>query len=200
MSMQQEERRSSSSNSAASIATQAVSAPSSVLLESDPPVRVATLPLSISTAFPPRTPSPFSWFALPEQQQRAASPFPDVPYPGPPNTVMSMTKALTSSVIDGLPEYQLKRELNNGYFGRVYEALHRPTNMYYAVKVVERAPLTERQARNVVTEATIMQRVRHRNVIALKSFVETPKYYILVMEIMRGGDLFDRISEKVRLF
>lgn len=36
----------------------------------------------------------------------------------------------------------------------------------------------------------------HPNVIKLKESLETPEYYILVMELMRGGDLFDRLHEK----
>ena len=42
-----------------------------------------------------------------------------------------------------------------------------------------------------------MARLRtHSSVIKLKEAVETEEYYILVMELMRGGDLFDRLHMK----
>jgi len=39
----------------------------------------------------------------------------------------------------------------------------------------------------------------HPNIIKMKEFVETSEYCILVMELMRGGDLFDRIVRKVNI-
>jgi len=41
-----------------------------------------------------------------------------------------------------------------------------------------------------------MQKVRHPNIIGLKEFVDTPTHYVLVMDLMSGGDLFDRLQDQ----
>ena len=41
-----------------------------------------------------------------------------------------------------------------------------------------------------------MKLVTHPNIIRLKESVETPEYFILVMELMKGGDLFDRLQQQ----
>ena len=46
-------------------------------------------------------------------------------------------------------------------------------------------------------KAEIMSRLNHPNIIKMREFVETSEYYILVMELMRGGDLFDRLEKQV---
>jgi len=42
----------------------------------------------------------------------------------------------------------------------------------------------------------IMKMLNHPNIIRLKESVETSEYFILVMELMKGGDLFDRLQQQ----
>ena len=42
-----------------------------------------------------------------------------------------------------------------------------------------------------------MRSLSHPHVIEFKDFVETSKYFIIIMDLMRGGDLFDRVIAEV---
>jgi len=41
-----------------------------------------------------------------------------------------------------------------------------------------------------------MRRVRHPNIVMLKEFVQTTTHYVIVMDLMRGGDLFERLESQ----
>lgn len=41
-----------------------------------------------------------------------------------------------------------------------------------------------------------MQKVKHENIIQLQEMYDTDEYLFLVMELVTGGELFDRIVEK----
>jgi serine/threonine protein kinase len=43
-----------------------------------------------------------------------------------------------------------------------------------------------------------MSGLQHRNIIRLFAHVETPTHISLKMELMRGGDLFERLEKLVR--
>jgi len=45
------------------------------------------------------------------------------------------------------------------------------------------------------TEVSILKKVQHPNIIALKEFIDTPKKLYLVMELVTGGELFNKIIE-----
>jgi len=48
-----------------------------------------------------------------------------------------------------------------------------------------------------ILQMDLMQRLNgHPGILKLKETVETSEHYILVMELMRGGDLFDRLHDK----
>ncbi len=42
-----------------------------------------------------------------------------------------------------------------------------------------------------------MSQLRHPNIVALLVAYETPSTYFLVMELVTGGELFERLLEKV---
>jgi serine/threonine protein kinase len=47
-----------------------------------------------------------------------------------------------------------------------------------------------------MNEVAILQSLANRHVVQLLDFFEEKKYFFMVMEYMRGGDVFDRIVEK----
>lgn len=68
----------------------------------------------------------------------------------------------------------------------------------YAVKIFRKTRLSLIDVTGLLEEVSILAHVRHRNVIGFVDFVEDPWYYYLVTELVRGGELFDRITAKVR--
>jgi len=50
--------------------------------------------------------------------------------------------------------------------------------------------------KNLKMEVDILKKVNHANIIALKELFDTPDKLYLVMELVTGGELFDKIVEK----
>jgi len=49
---------------------------------------------------------------------------------------------------------------------------------------------------DVRNEANIMKTLKHPNIIKLKEMIEGHRYFYLVVELMPGGELFDRIIKR----
>lgn len=69
-------------------------------------------------------------------------------------------------------------------------------NSKWAIKVIKRSSLAPEDEQALATEVSIMERVRHPNIIVLKEVFDCPASVYMVMEVMTGGELFDRIVQK----
>jgi len=93
--------------------------------------------------------------------------------------------------------YRLKGVLGTGAFSTVREGYHRSDkNILYAVKCINRKKLSEEDEAALLDEVSILKEMKHDHIIRLFDFFEEPSTYYLVMERMRGGELFDRIVAK----
>ena len=93
--------------------------------------------------------------------------------------------------------YRLKGVLGTGAFSTVREGYHRANvKQSYAVKCINRKKLSEEDEAALLDEVGILKELRHAHIIRLYDFFEEPSTYYLVMERMRGGELFDRIVAK----
>jgi len=68
----------------------------------------------------------------------------------------------------------------------------------YAVKIFRKKRLSLMDVTGLLEEVSILANVTHPNIIGFVSFLEDSWFYYLVTELVRGGELFDRISKKVR--
>jgi len=65
--------------------------------------------------------------------------------------------------------------------------------LQYAVKVIDKKEVDETRLR---MEVEILKKVKHPNIISLKEvYDEDPKKLYLVMELVTGGELFNKIVE-----
>lgn len=85
-------------------------------------------------------------------------------------------------------EYQLGRELGRGTFSICRLCEHRATRKQYAVKIISKA---ERDCREEVE--ILLRYGNHPNIVSLYSVHEDFNYIYLVMELLKGGELLDRI-------
>jgi calcium/calmodulin-dependent protein kinase I len=93
--------------------------------------------------------------------------------------------------------YRLKGVLGTGAFSTVREGAHRTnSSIGYAVKCINRKKLSEEDEAALLDEVSILKELKHQHIIRLFDFFEEPSTYYLVMERMRGGELFDRIVAK----
>ncbi|XP_069748873.1 calcium/calmodulin-dependent protein kinase type IV isoform X2 [Narcine bancroftii] len=88
--------------------------------------------------------------------------------------------------------YEVERELGRGATSVVFQCRQKGTQKSYAVKMLKKTI----DKKIVRTEIGILLRLSHPNIIRLKEIFETPLEINLVLELVTGGELFDRIVER----
>jgi calcium/calmodulin-dependent protein kinase I len=79
--------------------------------------------------------------------------------------------------------------------GIVYKAYNLSTKEKVAIKVIQKAGVDSEEMDNLHTEISILSELDHPNIVKLYEAFETDEKLFLVMELMQGGELFDRIVE-----
>lgn len=92
--------------------------------------------------------------------------------------------------------YTIGKELGRGAFAVVKECVHKTTKQKYAIKIIDRQAMGDTNEVALQREIEIMQKVNHPNVIMLRAVFEDKKHVYLVMELVTGGELFDKIVER----
>jgi calcium/calmodulin-dependent protein kinase I len=75
-------------------------------------------------------------------------------------------------------------------------AINKRTGAKVAVKVIDKTKMSDQYKKNLQMETDILRKVRHPNIIQMSEIYETDEYLFLVMELVTGGELFDKIIEK----
>lgn len=90
-------------------------------------------------------------------------------------------------------DYQLGQLLGSGNFSKVRKGTD-SEGRTWAVKIIDKRRLKkENMEDQMLREVAIMRKLRHRNVIELRDVLQSPNHYFLVLELVTGGELFDRI-------
>lgn len=86
--------------------------------------------------------------------------------------------------------YDLGEKLHHGSFAVVKRCRHREWDAPFAVKIIKRDGKSDEA---VLHEVAIMNQLNHPHIVKVVDFFEEDDYYYIVMELMEGGDVFDRI-------
>ncbi|XP_061685616.1 serine/threonine-protein kinase DCLK2 isoform X2 [Syngnathoides biaculeatus] len=97
----------------------------------------------------------------------------------------------TSSAI--LEKYTIGEVIGDGNFAVVKKCVERSTGREFALKIIDKAKCRGKE-HLIENEVSVLRRVKHPNIIMLVEEVDTPKELCLVMELVKGGDLFDAIT------
>ena len=90
--------------------------------------------------------------------------------------------------------YSIGEELGKGAYAIVYKCTHHKTKKVWAVKVVDKSKAGPKDINDVQHEVTMMKTIgSHPHVVQLHEFFDTPKSMYLILDILEGGMLFDRI-------
>ncbi|KAL9235637.1 hypothetical protein vseg_010380 [Gypsophila vaccaria] len=102
------------------------------------------------------------------------------------------------SVLQG--KYELGRVLGQGTFARVYHARNVQTGKSVAMKVVGKEKVIKaKMMEQMKREISVMKRVKHPNIVELYEVMATKSKIYLAMELVRGGELFTKISKGGKL-
>ncbi|XP_030262175.1 serine/threonine-protein kinase DCLK1-like isoform X3 [Sparus aurata] len=89
--------------------------------------------------------------------------------------------------------YKVGRTLGDGNFAVVRECAERSTGREYALKIISKDKCRGKE-HMIQSEVSILRRVKHPNIVLLIEEMDTNSELYLVMELVKGGDLFDAIT------
>ncbi|XP_064399432.1 calcium/calmodulin-dependent protein kinase type 1-like [Halichondria panicea] len=92
-------------------------------------------------------------------------------------------------------KYTLKEELGKGAFSIVYKAREKSSSKEYAIKVIRKDALKGKEEA-LQMEIDVLRKVKHTNIVYLMEVFDSKSKLYLVMELVTGGELFDRIIAK----
>uniref|UniRef100_A0AAR2K5E9 Ribosomal protein S6 kinase n=1 Tax=Pygocentrus nattereri TaxID=42514 RepID=A0AAR2K5E9_PYGNA len=107
------------------------------------------------------------------------------------NSVNPIVQQLHGNNIHFTDGYEIKEDIGIGSYSVCKRCIHRITSVEYAVKIIDKGK------KDPSEEIEILLRYgQHPNIITLKDVYDDGKYVYLVMELMRGGELLDRILQQ----
>ncbi|XP_071990515.1 serine/threonine-protein kinase DCLK1 isoform X2 [Engystomops pustulosus] len=89
--------------------------------------------------------------------------------------------------------YKVGRTIGDGNFAIVKECIERSTGREYALKIINKSKCRGKE-HMIQNEVSILRRVKHPNIVLLIEEMDMPNELYLVMELVKGGDLFDAIT------
>uniref|UniRef100_A0A8C8SLN2 non-specific serine/threonine protein kinase n=1 Tax=Pelusios castaneus TaxID=367368 RepID=A0A8C8SLN2_9SAUR len=102
--------------------------------------------------------------------------------------VHSIVQQLHRNSIQFTDGYEVKEDIGVGSYSVCKRCIHKATNMEYAVKIIDKSK------RDPTEEIEILLRYgQHPNIITLKDVYDDGKYVYVVTELMKGGELLDKI-------
>ncbi|KAM6909205.1 serine/threonine-protein kinase DCLK2-like [Xenentodon cancila] len=104
-------------------------------------------------------------------------------------------RSVSSSIIN--EKYKVGKVIGDGNFAVVKECVERSTGQEYALKIIDKARCCGKE-HLIENEVAVLRRVRHPSIIQLIEVDETPTQLFLVMELVKGGDLFDAITSSTK--
>jgi serine/threonine protein kinase len=110
----------------------------------------------------------------------------------PPSVVNNSERECAVSDFQSLS----RKAIGEGAFGQVFKVRHISTSTLYAIKVVSKAKILERNmTEQLKREVRIMYSLNHPNIIKLHNHFEDDSNVYLIMELAEGGNLFQRLCK-----
>jgi hypothetical protein len=119
-----------------------------------------------------------------------------VPAPKSKSAPSSNSKATLHTAYD-----VSKRVLGSGQFATVFSCTSRQDGKTYACKNIQKKKFMfhTKFEQNIKKEVSILQKIKHPNIVQVVDVFETEAELNLIMEIMMGGELFEYIIDRGRL-
>ena len=92
-------------------------------------------------------------------------------------------------------KYECTKQLGKGGYGKVFQVRNKTTNDLYACKKLTKLNIDNLE--KFRREIEILMKLDHPNIIKLYEVFEAPNSLYLIIEECQGGELFDKISERI---
>jgi len=107
-----------------------------------------------------------------------------------------MGNTFTKKKTDIESVYEFKQKLGTGSFAVVKRAINKNTGDVVAIKIIEKTTLSPEELETLTEEVDILEKIDHMHIVKLFDIYETKDHLYMVMELLRGGELFDNIVQK----
>lgn len=92
--------------------------------------------------------------------------------------------------------YEIGDIIGVGKYGVVRMATHKQSNIKVAIKILKKAKLSMSDIDLIKREIEILKLCQHPNIIRLLDTFENPEYIYIVMDWLRGGDLYSYLEKR----
>ncbi|XP_027138946.1 serine/threonine-protein kinase DCLK2 isoform X3 [Larimichthys crocea] len=160
-------------------------------------------PRSTKSSTPsPTSPRPMPSFKIPPSSHHISLPNVN----GSLNNHQEQTNRLSPEAVNGnryppasaiLEKYKVGKVIGDGNFAVVKECVERSTGKEFALKIIDKAKCSGKE-HLIENEVAVLRKVKHPNIIMLIEEVDTSSELYLVMELVKGGDLFDAITSSAK--
>jgi serine/threonine protein kinase len=76
--------------------------------------------------------------------------------------------------------------------------VNKTTGQHAAVKIIDKATIEPEEKGLLRSEIAVLKLVNHPNIIRMEGLYESKNYIYIVMEMLKGGELFERIVGRPR--
>ena len=91
-------------------------------------------------------------------------------------------------------KYELIEIIGQGMYGKVYKALNKYENKYYAIKTLNFQNISQKERLNIEIEINLLQELKHPNIVLYKeSYIDKNQNLNIVTTFCEGGDLYQKI-------
>eukprot|EP00298_Acanthocystis_sp_HF-20_P013183 c20242_g3_i1.p1 GENE.c20242_g3_i1~~c20242_g3_i1.p1 ORF type:complete len:514 (-),score=208.12 c20242_g3_i1:20-1561(-) len=111
--------------------------------------------------------------------------------------VVEMKKAVSRRAPAIKDFYDVRERLGAGGFSIVKKGIDLTDGQVYALKMIS-ANVFQQNQQQIDEEVKFLASLNHPNIVKLKEVVRTPQFFVIVMEFLQGGELFDRIVKRKR--
>lgn len=91
--------------------------------------------------------------------------------------------------------YEFRDVLGTGAFSEVVLAEEKKTQKLVAIKCIPKKALEGKET-SIENEIMVLRKIKHANIVSLEDIYENRSHLYLIMQLVSGGELFDRIVEK----
>ncbi len=91
--------------------------------------------------------------------------------------------------------YQLNAKIKSGSFGTVCIGTHRASGNRVAIKCIQKKKLSPHEDCAIFTEVRILSTLQHDRICSVIDFFDEKEWYFIVLPLMEGGDVFDRVGK-----
>eukprot|EP01012_Entosiphon_sulcatum_P008648 TRINITY_DN14747_c0_g1_i1.p1 TRINITY_DN14747_c0_g1~~TRINITY_DN14747_c0_g1_i1.p1 ORF type:complete len:472 (-),score=106.16 TRINITY_DN14747_c0_g1_i1:242-1657(-) len=92
-------------------------------------------------------------------------------------------------------EYSIEDSLGSGSYAEVFRCKHRVSGEHFAVKVISKVKAGDKGVKSTLHEVELLKGLDHPSIIHFHAYFETSAFQYIVLEIVSGGELFEKIVE-----